>query len=1015
MASTNYQDLIISSKQAEGYAVEYFGIQGVAKPLPGDVDFNFYLKGKDKQEYVLKVSRPDVDIEALDFQASLLAQLANQQLPFQIPVPIPDQQGQLRTKITQQGDRWLRLQRWVPGRILAEVKPRSAGVLYSWGACCGHLSKALQGFNHPAAHRFYKWNPSETLYSKKYLTYLRSKEEIEIAAYFWALFEQKTFPILSSLRKSINHNDAHELNLVVNNDFENPSINGVIDFGDAIYTQTINELAIACAYAAMGMADPLEACCHLIRAYHAIFPLEEQEVAVLFSLIAARLMITVTNAAWSKHEEPENAYLQISEQPAWALLKKLRAISPALAHYSFRAACGWEPCPRNLYFRQWLQGVQNSFAPLLKFNDKVIVPLDLSVGSTELGNNGNFETIQKFNRCIRNILEAKEANTGIGGYGEVRPFYTTDAYQVEGNDGPKWRSVHLGLDIWAAAGTTLFAPLAGQVHSLQNNKGDCNYGPTLILEHRVSDRLTFYTLYGHLAVEDLEALQIGETITKGQAIAHIGHPPDNGNWPPHLHFQIILDLLDEEGDFPGVAFPDQQKVWKSICPDPHLLFPDLPSSTNSALIAEATLLESRRKLLGKGLSLSYQTPLHIVRGYRQYLYDTTARRYLDTVNNVAHVGHEHPRVVRAAQRQMALLNTNTRYLHEHIIRYAEELLHTFPAELCVVHFVNSGSEANELALRMAKTATSQQDIIAVAVGYHGNTGACIDISSYKFDGKGGNGAPPHTHIVPIPDTYRGPYRNPQLAGKQYAAHVQQTIEQLAAKGEKPAAFIAESILSCGGQIVLPDGYLAEAYRLVRAAGGLCIADEVQVGFGRVGHHFWGFELQGVVPDIVTLGKPMGNGHPLAAVITTRAVADAFANGMEYFNTFGGNPVSCAIGREVLRVIQEEGLQASALEVGKYLRKGLLELQQRYPIIGDVRGSGLFQGIELVEDQESLSPAARQAAYLVNRMQQRGILMSVDGPFHNVIKIKPPLCFDQQNVDFLIDSLEQVFSEDMMRL
>jgi 4-aminobutyrate aminotransferase-like enzyme len=314
------------------------------------------------------------------------------------------------------------------------------------------------------------------------------------------------------------------------------------------------------------------------------------------------------------------------------------------------------------------------------------------------------------------------------------------------------------------------------------------------------------------------------------------------------------------------------------------------------------------------------------------------------VNNVAHVGHEHPLVVKAGQQQMAVLNTNTRYLHNNIRQYAEELLNTFPEPLSVVHFVNSGSEANELALRMAQAVSGQKDMLAVEVGYHGNTSGCVAVSSYKFDGKGGRGAPEHTHVVPLPDSFRGLYQGSDT-GSRYASHVGEQLDHIQSKGRNIAGFICESIISCGGQIELPEGYLKKSYDLVRAQGGICIADEVQVGCGRMGSVFWGFQLHSVIPDIVTIGKPIGNGHPLAAVVCTRQVADAFANGMEYFNTFGGNPVSCAIGSSVLRVIKEENLQENALDVGNYLKSELLGKQREYPIIGDVRGQGLFLGIE----------------------------------------------------------------------
>jgi 4-aminobutyrate aminotransferase-like enzyme len=267
----------------------------------------------------------------------------------------------------------------------------------------------------------------------------------------------------------------------------------------------------------------------------------------------------------------------------------------------------------------------------------------------------------------------------------------------------------------------------------------------------------------------------------------------------------------------------------------------------------------------------------------------------------------------------------------------------------------------------------------------------------------------------MPDVYRGQFKySDPLAGRKYARHVARNVELIQESGGRVGTFICESLLGCGGQIVLPDGYLAEGYRHVRNAGGLCIADEVQTGFGRVGSHFWGFETQGVVPDIVTLGKPIGNGHPMGAVVTTPEIAASFANGMEYFNTFGGNPVSCAIGLAVLDVIESEGLQANALKAGTKLMTGLRELMDSHPLIGDVRGLGLFVGVELVSDRETLEPAAEQADYVVNRMKQRGILLSTDGPLHNVIKIKPPLVFTEANADFLVSTLDKILTEDFLK-
>jgi len=328
-----------------------------------------------------------------------------------------------------------------------------------------------------------------------------------------------------------------------------------------------------------------------------------------------------------------------------------------------------------------------------------------------------------------------------------------------------------------------------------------------------------------------------------------------------------------------------------------------------------------------------------------------------------------------------------------------------PDPLSVVFLVNSGSEANELALRLARAHTRRDDVIVVDCAYHGNTSAMIDLSPYKFDGPGGRGCPAWVHQVAMPDVFRGPHRGAE-AGKLYA----QLVAAAAQSHHGPAAFFCESALSCGGQIILPAGYLQAAFAAVRAAGGVCVADEVQTGFGRAGTHFWMFESQDVVPDIVTLGKPIGNGHPLGAVITTRAIADSFANGMEYFNTFGGNPVSCAVGLAVLDVIRDEELQQHAADVGEYLQNELTQLQAGHPLIGDVRGLGLFIGIEFVRDRDSLEPADSEAAQIVELMKERGVLLSTDGPFHNVIKIKPPIVFSRRDAEVVVANLREVLRE-----
>ncbi len=412
----------------------------------------------------------------------------------------------------------------------------------------------------------------------------------------------------------------------------------------------------------------------------------------------------------------------------------------------------------------------------------------------------------------------------------------------------------------------------------------------------------------------------------------------------------------------------------------------------------AELLEARNQLISQSLSLAHGTPLHIVRGEMQYLHASDGTRYLDLVNNVSHVGHCNPHVVEAGQRQMAVLNTNSRYVYDGLTEYLSRLSETLPDPLGVGFLVNSGSEANELAIRLARAYTGNYDMVVVEGAYHGHTGMLIDLSPYKFRGLGGKGEPEEwVHVLPIPDSYRRPE----------ADFLEEARTGLEDSGQV-AALLVESMLSCAGQIELPDGYLSEAASCVRENGGLLIADEVQVGFGRVGTHMWAFEDTGVVPDIVVMGKPIGNGHPMAAVFTTREIASSFG-GMEFFSTFGGNPVSCAIGMAVMDVIEKDDLMARARDLGSRFKSGLNSLKDSHELIGDVRGRGLFLGLEMVRDLESLAPAPEEAAVFVNRMRNAGVLLSTDGVYHNVVKIKPPMVLSEKDVDDTLEKMDSILS------
>ena len=991
--------------------LEDYKLRGELTPLEGEIDNNYKVNTINGNTFILKVFAKERKQKFLDFQEKILLYLMAKDKNLLAPKVIKTKCGYSSTFFTDAKGykRSVMLLSWIPGRIWNQVNPHTENLRYELGFTCGTLSKFLNDFDHDFAHRTFEWDIAKGLWTKEYLNLFESKDQ-KLILNMINLFE-KIHPEYHSLQKSIVHNDANNFNCIVSESVFNPGVIGLIDYGDAIYTQVINDLAISCCYAIMDFEDPLQASLSIVKGYNQAFSIEEEALACLYVCIGIRLIISVTKSRINKLKEPKNTYLQISEKSAWELLRKWDTIDSEFAHYNFREACGFYPHPQSNEFSNWALSKTVSIKSLFPYLQKEqVYHLDLSVSSPWLGNPTEFNDLDWFDYELNKIQKGNPKKIISGGYLEPRPLYTDSSYEKTGNDGLESRCIHLGVDFWARADTPVHSFLDGEVFISINDKGNKKYGGLVILQHN-EDGIVFYTLYGHLSYSSILKLKVGDQLKKGEQIGFIGNSTENGSWSSHLHFQIVLSLLNYENDFPGVAYFNQRQIWKSICPDPNLLFKlkELSPFNNNKT---SQILRSRNKYLGKGMSLQYQDPLHIVRGSGVYLIDQNGRKYLDTVNNVAHIGHENPRAVIAGQKQMGILNTNTRYLHENITDLAEKLKETLPPKLSIFHFVNSGSEANELALRMVKAATGSNQMLVSEVGYHGNTNGCIEISSYKFDGEGGQGAPNHIHVFPMPDSFRGKYRGADVSDK-YANEIKVLISDLQKKGNSLGGFIIEPILSCGGQVELPDGFLKSIYSQVRKAGGLCISDEVQTGLGRLGKTFWGFELHGVIPDIITLGKPLGNGHPVAAVVCSEQVAEKFANGMEFFNTFGGNPVSCAIAKEVIEVVKEEKLQSNAFKVGEYLKFELNKLANKHPIIGSIRGQGLFLGIELV--LKNRNPLAEQAIYLINRMKNYGILMSTDGPDNNVIKIKPPIIFSKQNAKFLIQTLSNILKEDIMRI
>ncbi|MGH7600721.1 MAG: phosphotransferase, partial [bacterium] len=634
MLRVKYQLPNFTEEDAIRFAYERYGLHVAARPLPSERDQNFYLKTETGQEFVLKIANVAESREVLDFQNQAMLHLAERAPSIAIPRVCKTTIGESITTITSNDGAtyFVRLLTYVPGKLFAHVKPHSPELLHSLGRVLGAIDHALQDFAHPAARRELKWDLKHVVWIRDYVQHISPPARRAIVERFLAQYESDVVPKLLELRASVIYNDANDYNVLVS-DTDSPQLQviGVIDFGDVVHTNTICELAIAAAYAMMDKVDPVAAAAHLVSGYHEVFPLTEPEMKILFPLICIRLCLTVTNSAYQRVVEPENEYLTISEKPAWALLEKLAAVSPQLAHYTFRHACRMPSCPKTHAVVQWLQNnaeqIRSVVEPDLKTCDKVI--FDLSVGSPMLSNLAELADTEAFTKNLFARMKAAHVNAGIGKYNEARSFYTSEQFKMEGNDGPEWRTVHLGLDVFMEPGSPVFAPLDGIVHSFCNNDAPLDYGPTVILQHTIDDGETaFFTLYGHLSADSLDGLYEGMPIKRGARLGNIGDYPVNGGWPPHLHFQIITDILGRSGEFPGVALPNQRKIWLSLSPDPNLLtrIPELPRRSEE--MSSAQILTAREKHIGRNLSLSYQKPLKIVRGFMQYLYDEDGRRYL---------------------------------------------------------------------------------------------------------------------------------------------------------------------------------------------------------------------------------------------------------------------------------------------------------------------------------------------------------------------------------------------------
>ncbi|MCC6930100.1 MAG: aminotransferase class III-fold pyridoxal phosphate-dependent enzyme [Gemmatimonadaceae bacterium] len=999
---------------------ESWGMEGVLEPLAGEFDLNFRVTAADGAQFILKVMRPACDPAFVDLLAAAHEYIREHDATVPVPAVVRTTGGE-RWCVRHDADGTPRLT-WLltllPGVEYARAQPRPPSLLRELGAAVARMHSALTGFAHPALERpDFKWDLTRADWVMHHIDDLATRAQQELVADAWLRFDAIRGPLHAQPR-AVLHNDLNDWNILVARSEHGapragaiqqrgtPCLAGIIDFGDIVTGPLVCELAIAGAYLVLDHPHPERALAAFVAGYHAVSPLTPAQLDLIWPLLLMRLAVSVTNAMLMKRERPDDPYVVVSESLAWGYLERARTIADGQMCARLRVACGYRANDRATRVLAWLDEQRGSFAPVMGIDLATIATGSLAIRSALVPRDAMMMTEDE----ARSLGSAANAGAAwVGSYGEPRAVYTAPAFRKGAHPIADRRSVHIGVDTFLPAGSPVHAPTAGTVDAVEYRESRLDYGGMVVLRHVTPDGDPFWTLYGHLSRASVESLRPGQMIARGERFGALGEMEENGGWDPHLHFQLAVLTDGMAGDWPGVADPDDLALWTAICPNPAALL-NLPDERVAYQALDTELICAGRKAhFATNLKLSYREPLLFVRGWKHYLFDEWGRVHLDAYNNVPHVGHAHPRLAAIAADQLARLNTNTRYLHPLQVAFAEELLARMPPHLTHVFFVNSGSEGNELALRLARTYTGGKDMVTPDHGYHGHTTGAYDLSAYKFNKPNGGGRPEWVQLVPVADTYRGEHRGDDAAVR-YAEHVDDAIARIHARGGRLAGFIAETFPSVGGQIIPPVGYLAAVYDRVRAAGGICIADEVQTGIGRLGDFFWGFEHQGARPDIVVLGKPLGNGHPLGAVVTTSEIARSFDNGIEFFSTFGGSTLSCRVGTEVLRIVRDEGLQASARVVGNHLLAGLRELQSRHALIGDVRGMGLFIGVDLVTDRESRAPATAAASYVVNRLREERILIGTEGPADNVLKIRPPLTVGRDDAEWVVGVLGRLLSE-----
>ncbi|MGI9161795.1 MAG: aminotransferase [Mycobacterium sp.] len=947
----------VSVDAARVIAREHFGLDVTPTGLGSQQDANFLLHDPHGEPLgVLKIANPvfsRIEIEAQDAAAEFIA--AGEGL----------RAATNTSGIAAVGGEpilFARILRYLGGGTLSGPRYLSPIHVAGMGEVAGRTSRALAAFEHPGVDRILQWDLRHGQRTVEVLLgHLRDRTRHARVESATAAAWQVLSEVAEDLPVQVIHGDITDDNVVCD---PHGMPDGLIDFGDLTRSWAVSELAVTLAAVLGHEGGEPAAVLPAIEAFHSVRPLSPAELDALWPMVVVRAAVLVVSGVHQTSIDAENDYASANLDHEWRIFERATAVPIDVMTAQIRHALGMAHTIESVTGTVLVDGLDPS----------TIVRLDLSADA-EAMDGGAWLSPDLEERLAAAALAAG-AGAAISTFGQ--PRLTRSATLSATTPA----TIATGVQLWPAGELALSAPWAGVV-AIESDGQESSAALTVTGTSGVVE------IRGAIGFEVSDA----QTVTAGAALGTVDGPV----W-------IQCRRHPAEAEVPDFVRPDYAAGWLHRVSDPAVL---LGLSAANAAADDGVLLRQRRaRAFASVQEHYYRHPPRIERGWREHLIATDGRAYLDMVNNVAILGHGHPELADAVDRQWRRLNTNSRFNYDAVVTLSERLAATLPDPLDTVFLVNSGSEADDLALRLAMATTGRHDIVAVAEAYHGWTYATDAISTSVADNPNALATrPPWVHTVPSPNAFRGLHRG--LEAAKYAPEAVAVIEELAAQGKPPAAFICEPFYGNAGGMALPDGYLKAIYAAVRTAGGLAIADEVQVGYGRTGRWFWAFEQQDVIPDIVCVAKAMGNGQPLGAVITTGAIADAYRTQGYFFSSAGGSPVSCVVGLTVLDVLERDGLQENALAVGDHLKARISELATRHPLIGTVHGSGLYMGVELVRDRGTLEPAVAETAGICERMRELGVIVQPTGDRQNVLKMKPPMCITRESADFFVDMLDRV--------